>query len=95
MKKDARLEIREDVRLKRMIDQLASRMGITSTDFLRMVIRNGARFYAKKLNVPYLIAYDIAYGVVENQLEKVATGGEAKIDEEEMKMLEDNMKKLK
>ena len=95
MKKTSRLVIREDARLKRTISALAKKMDITSTDFLRMVIRNGAKFYSKKLGIPYLAAYDVAYDVIESTLEKVRAGEHVEINDEELKKLEDKMAGIK
>jgi hypothetical protein len=96
MKKTQRLVIREDVRLKRTIDVLALKMEITSTDFIRMVVRNGAKFYAKKFNIPYLAAVDISYAVIESSMKKSSSSDdEPFIDEKELKILEEKTKKLK
>ena len=95
MKKLARLEVREDMRLKRTIDALSRKMEITSTDFLRMVIRNGAKFYSKKLGVPYLLPLDVSYEMFLGQVDQASSNLELKDHEEEMKKLEDNMKGLK
>ena len=93
MKKTARFVIREDMRLKRTINALSSKMEITSTDFLRMVIRNGAKFYSKKLGIPYLLPLDASYESVLSELEDASSN--MKLNEDDMKTLEDNMKKLK
>jgi antitoxin component of RelBE/YafQ-DinJ toxin-antitoxin module len=93
MKKTARLEVREDMRLKRTIDALSRKMEITSTDFLRMVIRNGAKFYSKKLGIPYLLPLDATYESVLGLVEGSSSSDHDNL--EEIKKLEDKMKKLK
>lgn len=95
MKKTARLEVMEDVRLKRTVDAIAARMGITPTAFLRMTIRNGARFYAKKFDIPYLLALDVSSGIVASALEKTLNGNAIEVNDNELKKLEDGIKKLK
>ena len=96
MKKTARMEIREDIRLKRTIDALAVRMEITPTDFLRIIIRNGAKFYARKFDIPYLLAADVSYGTIEASMKKLSSSGDdAFVDEKELKILEEKTKKLK